>query len=154
MNKPRAAGRDVVIAVHRLPHATGLPLPAYQIDGASGLDLAAAVPKESPLAEAEFGTLRLKLVKIAARIVEHGSRIRVFRSTCCPEAAVFAGIAEMLTVEMMPSMPQPAGREAPASRPDMGPPTPSALHDEPSQARAERPADLPCLRSGGSSPSL
>jgi dUTP pyrophosphatase len=33
----------------RLPHARGLPLPAYQSAEAAGLDLAAAVPLKSPL---------------------------------------------------------------------------------------------------------
>ncbi|WP_026785132.1 dUTP diphosphatase [Pleomorphomonas koreensis] len=37
----------VDVAVLRLPHAEGLPLPAYQSDGAAGLDLLAAV--EAPL---------------------------------------------------------------------------------------------------------
>ncbi len=37
----------VDVAVLRLPHAEGLPLPAYQSDGAAGLDLLAAV--ETPL---------------------------------------------------------------------------------------------------------
>ena len=35
-------GRPLV-RVQRLPHATGLPLPTYQSDGAAGLDLTAAV---------------------------------------------------------------------------------------------------------------
>jgi len=33
----------------RLPHGVDLPLPAYQSDGASGLDLLAAVPADAPL---------------------------------------------------------------------------------------------------------
>ena len=37
----------VDVAVLRLPHAESLPLPAYQSDGAAGLDLLAAV--EAPL---------------------------------------------------------------------------------------------------------
>lgn len=37
------------VAVLRLPHAAGLPLPAYQSDGASALDLMAAVPEDAPL---------------------------------------------------------------------------------------------------------
>ena len=35
--------------VMRLPHAEGLPLPAYQSAGAAGLDLVAAVPERAPL---------------------------------------------------------------------------------------------------------
>ena len=34
----------VKVAVKRLPHAEGLPLPAYQSPGAAGLDLLAALP--------------------------------------------------------------------------------------------------------------
>lgn len=37
------------IAVSRLPHGADLPLPAYQSDGAAGLDLLAAVPADAPL---------------------------------------------------------------------------------------------------------
>ena len=38
-----------VIPVVRLPHADGLPLPAYETDQAAGMDLRAAVPDEEPL---------------------------------------------------------------------------------------------------------
>ena len=37
------------VDVMRLPHGVDLPLPAYQSDGASGLDLLAAVPADAPL---------------------------------------------------------------------------------------------------------
>ena len=33
----------------RLPHAEGLPLPAYESTGAAGMDLRAAVPEDRPL---------------------------------------------------------------------------------------------------------
>ncbi|TIU34766.1 MAG: dUTP diphosphatase, partial [Mesorhizobium sp.] len=33
----------------RLPHAEGLPLPAYESTGAAGMDLRAAVPDDRPL---------------------------------------------------------------------------------------------------------
>lgn len=35
--------------VLRLPHAHGLPLPAYATEGAAGLDLHAAVPEDAPV---------------------------------------------------------------------------------------------------------
>jgi dUTP pyrophosphatase len=38
-----------VLHVKRLPHAADLPLPAYQSEAAAGLDLAAAVPADSPV---------------------------------------------------------------------------------------------------------
>jgi dUTP pyrophosphatase len=37
------------LVVIRLPHAEGLPLPAYQSAGAAGMDLSAAVPEDRPL---------------------------------------------------------------------------------------------------------
>jgi dUTP pyrophosphatase len=37
------------IAVRRLPHAEGLPLPAYETPGSAGMDLRAAVREDQPL---------------------------------------------------------------------------------------------------------
>lgn len=37
------------VRVRRLPHAEGLPLPAYESAAAAGMDLRAAVPKGEPL---------------------------------------------------------------------------------------------------------
>ena len=37
------------IAVRRLPHAEGLPLPAYETHGSAGMDLRAAVPQDEPM---------------------------------------------------------------------------------------------------------
>ena len=37
------------VRVMRLPHAGNLPLPAYQSEGAAGLDLLAAVPDSAPV---------------------------------------------------------------------------------------------------------
>jgi dUTP pyrophosphatase len=37
------------IAVRRLPHAEGLPLPAYETSGSAGMDLRAAVPEHEPM---------------------------------------------------------------------------------------------------------
>jgi dUTP pyrophosphatase len=39
----------IKIDVRQLPHAEGLPLPAYQSSQAAGLDLLAAVPEHAPL---------------------------------------------------------------------------------------------------------
>jgi dUTP pyrophosphatase len=39
----------VKLRIMRLPHAEGLPLPAYQTPGAAGLDLMAAVPSDAPI---------------------------------------------------------------------------------------------------------
>jgi dUTP pyrophosphatase len=40
---------DVTVGVKRLPHGADLPLPSYQSEHASGLDLLAAVPAGAPL---------------------------------------------------------------------------------------------------------
>lgn len=42
-------GRSVKVGVVRLAHGRGLDLPAYQSEGAAGMDLLAAVPKRSPV---------------------------------------------------------------------------------------------------------
>ena len=48
-DKPGNRGDAVTVAVVRLPHGRGLALPAYQSDGAAGMDLLAAVAKGTPL---------------------------------------------------------------------------------------------------------
>lgn len=53
----------------------------------------AAIPEGHALAKAEFNTLRLRLLKIAARVVEHASRIRVHLPASCTEKALFRLIA-------------------------------------------------------------
>jgi len=40
---------ELTIGIMRLPHGADLPLPSYQSNAASGLDLLAAVPDEAPL---------------------------------------------------------------------------------------------------------
>ena len=37
------------LRVERLPHADGLPLPAYETSGSAGMDLRAAVAEETPM---------------------------------------------------------------------------------------------------------
>jgi hypothetical protein len=51
------------------------------------------IPKATALAKAEFATLRLRLLKVAARVIENASRIRVAFASACPDAAVFRTIA-------------------------------------------------------------
>jgi dUTP pyrophosphatase len=41
---------SLTLPILRLPHAEGLPLPAYQTAGAAGFDLAAAIPEGAPIA--------------------------------------------------------------------------------------------------------
>jgi hypothetical protein len=57
------------------------------------LAMRSAVPARSPLAVGEFTTVRLRLLKIAARIVESAARVRVFLPSACPERAVFRALA-------------------------------------------------------------
>jgi hypothetical protein len=64
------------------------------------LTLRDAIPKPQPLANAEFVTLRARLLKIAARITETAARVRIAFAACCPDAGLFRGIARSL---------QPAG---------------------------------------------
>jgi Transposase DDE domain group 1 len=61
----------------------------------------AAIPHTSPLATAEFATLRERLIKIGARVIEHIARIRVQLPTSCPERALFRAVA----LGLMPSGP-------------------------------------------------
>jgi hypothetical protein len=51
--------------------------------------LRAAAPKHSAWRTAEFTTLRLRLIKIAARVVEGAARIRLWLPTACPDTAIF-----------------------------------------------------------------
>jgi hypothetical protein len=55
-----------------------------------------AIPKVTALATAEFATLRLRLLKVAARVIETASRIRVAFASACPDAALFRIIAAAL----------------------------------------------------------
>jgi len=50
-----------------------------------------AIPEPQPLARAEFATLRLHLLKIAARITETASRVRIAFAAACPQWITFFG---------------------------------------------------------------
>jgi hypothetical protein len=52
-----------------------------------------AIPKAEKLAGCEFTTLRIRLLKIAARISETATRVRIALASACPEAALFRRIA-------------------------------------------------------------
>jgi hypothetical protein len=60
------------------------------------LSLRDAVPAASPLAKAEFATLRLRLLKLGARVVEKATRIRIHFASACPDAALFRMLAGRL----------------------------------------------------------
>jgi hypothetical protein len=61
----------------------------------------AAIPRSNPLARCEFATIRERLIKIAARVIEHLARIRIHLPTSCPEGALFRTVA----LGLMPSGP-------------------------------------------------
>ena len=61
----------------------------------------AAIPPTSPLATAEFTTIRERLIKIGARVIEHIARIRIHLPTSCPERVLFRAVA----LGIMPSAP-------------------------------------------------
>jgi len=60
------------------------------------LTMRAAAPKRSPLSTAEFATIRLRLIKIAVRVVEGAARIRVYLPTACPDRDIFRALAGRL----------------------------------------------------------
>ena len=55
-----------------------------------------AIPKSHPLAKAEFNTIRLRLLKIGARIVETAVRVRVALAAACPNAGLFTTLVAAL----------------------------------------------------------
>ncbi|WP_176599007.1 IS1380 family transposase [Sphingobium sp. 15-1] len=55
-----------------------------------------AVPKAAAIADAEFATLRLRLLKVAARVIETATRIRVAFASACPDANTFRTVAAAL----------------------------------------------------------
>jgi hypothetical protein len=71
------------------------------------LDLRDNIPKTHALAVAEFATLREKLLKIGARLVETARRIRLALVTACPHAALFWHLAGAL----QPAGPERRGRD-------------------------------------------
>ena len=54
--------------------------------------LRALMPKRSPWRVAQFDTLRLRLIKIAARVVELKTQIRLHLPTACPNQAILRAV--------------------------------------------------------------
>ena len=54
--------------------------------------LRSLMPKRSPWRVAQFDTLRLRLIKIAARVVELKTQIRLHLPTACPHQAILWGV--------------------------------------------------------------
>jgi Transposase DDE domain group 1 len=65
----------------------------------------AAIPATSVLAKAEFATIRERLLKVGARVIEHLQRLRVHLPTSCPDRALFRAVALNLVAGVMPAAP-------------------------------------------------
>ena len=55
-----------------------------------------AIPLKHQLASAEFATIRALLFKIAARIIETATRVRIALAAACPHAELFRTLAQSL----------------------------------------------------------
>jgi hypothetical protein len=55
-----------------------------------------AIPKAHALAKAEFTTIRLRLLKVAARVIETASRVRIAFASACPDAVLFRHTASAI----------------------------------------------------------
>jgi hypothetical protein len=55
-----------------------------------------AIPKFHPLARAEFATIRLRLLKLGARVRETAARVRLAFAAACPEADLLRHLATAL----------------------------------------------------------
>ena len=84
------------------------------------LTLRDVIPKAHALATAEFNTIRWRLLKLGARVVEMTSRVRLAFAAVCPDATLIRHIAAAL----MPTGPQPTGRDGPGN-PPRKPPAPT-----------------------------
>jgi hypothetical protein len=60
------------------------------------LGLRDAIPKTHALAVAEFATLRLRLLKLGARVIETASRVRLAFAAACPDATLIRHLATAL----------------------------------------------------------
>ena len=61
--------------------------------------LRAAAPKRSSWRVAQFDTLRRRLLKLAARVVEMATRIKVLLPTACPDKAIIAHFARAFAAQ-------------------------------------------------------
>lgn len=56
-----------------------------------------AIPTAHALAKAEFATIRLRLLKLGARVIETAARVRLAFAAACPEAAVIRQLATCIS---------------------------------------------------------
>ena len=95
------------------------------------LALRDAVPRRMTLAWAEFATLRQRLLKIGARVVEKAARIRIHFASACPDAALF----RMLAGRLAASGPDRRGN-VPRQPRSLQPRTPTPITSDPDAASA------------------
>ena len=55
-----------------------------------------AIPTAHALANAEFDTIRSRLLKLGARVIETASRVRLAFAAACPDAGLIRHIAAAL----------------------------------------------------------
>jgi hypothetical protein len=58
-----------------------------------------AIPQPQPLANGEFSTIRLRLLKIAVRI-KAATRIKLAVASNCPDAGLFRGLVGTLILRL------------------------------------------------------
>ncbi|HVC59236.1 MAG TPA: transposase, partial [Acetobacteraceae bacterium] len=56
------------------------------------------IPQPQPLASGEFSTIRLRLLKVAVRVRETASRIRLAFAANCPDAELFRDLIWSMTL--------------------------------------------------------
>ena len=100
-----AADEDLVLSTSdcEADH-TALPMPAESEPAAGAIRALSRSGVIAPrdLAKAEFATLRLRMLKIAARVTETAARVRLAFAAACPEADLFRALPAAL---LMPGGP-------------------------------------------------
>lgn len=66
----------VKVGLQRLPHGEGLPLPAYQTPGAAGLDLLAALPRDTKIVLEPGGRYLVSTGMALAIPQDHEAQVR------------------------------------------------------------------------------
>ncbi len=93
-----------------------------------------AMPATATLRTAEFATIRLRLLKVAARIIETTNRVRIAFTSACSDAALFRSIALNLRTtgprsmrQWLPNKPRPSTPPQTVNRDETGTSDPCAL---------------------------
>src|ERR1700756_5198342 len=88
------------------------------------LNVRDVIPKAHALAAAEFTTIRLRLLKLGARVIETAARVRLAFAAACPEATLFRHIAAgplsprpppLANPQRLPNRSDPAAIQTPPS---------------------------------------